>query len=388
MMKIKRLNLMFALMIGGLFLITACSTTTPDIAQLKGELIQKDREIQALSADNSQKAREIDSLRQNNSTKDQTIQNYKTSLNARPAASPMTDSSAMSGNAVSLLPPKASPGECYARVFVPPTYRTETEQVLVKEQSERLEIIPAKYGWREDKVLIKEASERIEVEPAQYKWVEERVLVKAASTNLVEVPAKYGSKQERILVKEEHTVWKKGRGLIEKVDNTTGEIMCLVTVPATYRTVNKRTLISAPTTREVEIPAEYKTVKKRVMVKAPTRRTVTIPAEYKTMKVRTLVTPANKRLIPIPASYQAVTKTIKTSEGEMAWRRTLCETNVNVDMIRRIQAALSDAGMNPGPIDGVIGPQTNQAINTFQKKNNLAVGGLTYETIKRLKVNF
>ena len=41
-----------------------------------------------------------------------------------------------------LLPPGAEPGECYARLFVPPTYRTETEQVLKHQASERLEIIP------------------------------------------------------------------------------------------------------------------------------------------------------------------------------------------------------------------------------------------------------
>lgn len=44
-----------------------------------------------------------------------------------------------------LLPPNAKPGECYARIFVPPTYRPETEQVLKRDASERVEIIPARY---------------------------------------------------------------------------------------------------------------------------------------------------------------------------------------------------------------------------------------------------
>jgi hypothetical protein len=33
-------------------------------------------------------------------------------------------------NGAEMLPPQAQPGECYARVFVPPTYNTATEQVL------------------------------------------------------------------------------------------------------------------------------------------------------------------------------------------------------------------------------------------------------------------
>ena len=41
------------------------------------------------------------------------------------------------------LPPNAQPGKCYARAFEDPTYRTETEEVLKRQASERIEIIPA-----------------------------------------------------------------------------------------------------------------------------------------------------------------------------------------------------------------------------------------------------
>src|SRR5262245_56294668 len=45
------------------------------------------------------------------------------------------------------LPPNAKPGECYAKVYVPATYKTVTERVLVREASERLETVPAEYDW-------------------------------------------------------------------------------------------------------------------------------------------------------------------------------------------------------------------------------------------------
>ena len=67
-----------------------------------------------------------------------------------------------------LLPPEAKPGECYARVFIPPTYRTASEKILKHGASERLEVVPAKYEWIEKKVLVTEASERLEVVPAKY----------------------------------------------------------------------------------------------------------------------------------------------------------------------------------------------------------------------------
>jgi hypothetical protein len=284
----------------------------------------------------------------------------------------------------SLFPPNAKPGECWARAFVPPTYRTHTETILSKGPAERLEIIPAEFEWVEETVMVKEASEELEIIPAQYDWAEEKVLVRPASSKLVEVPASFEWQEEKILVKEAHTVWKKGRGPIEKVDNLTGEIICLVEVPASYRTVKKWVMTSPPATKTVEIPAEYKTIKKRVMVKAPETRRITIPAEYKTVKVRKLVSPAREQRINIDAEYQTVTRTEKVSDGHMAWRRIFCETNMNADVIKRIQLALRDAGHDPGPIDGVIGYETRMAIESYQRANNLAVGELTYETIENM----
>lgn len=179
------------------------------------------------------------------------------------------------------LPANAQAGKCYARVFEDPKYRTETEQLLAREASDRIEIIPAQYDMAEEQVLIRAAYDKEEIIPAQYETVTEQILVKPASTR-----------------------WKKGRGLVEKVDNFTGEIMCLEEVPAEYKTVTKQVLKSPATTKIVQVPAEYKTV-----------------------QVKKLVSPAKENRIPIPAEYQTVTKTIKESEGRMVWREVLCETN-------------------------------------------------------------
>jgi len=81
-----------------------------------------------------------------------------------------------------LLPPGAKAGECYTRVWVPPTYKSQSEQRLVSEASERIEIIPAKYGKVSKRVLVQEASSRIETIPATYKYVTEKVLVQEAQT--------------------------------------------------------------------------------------------------------------------------------------------------------------------------------------------------------------
>jgi len=285
-----------------------------------------------------------------------------------------------------LLPPGASPGECYTRVFVPPTYRYETEEVLKSEAGERLEIIPAQYEWVEEQVMTRGPSERLEQIPAQYEWVEEQVLVKEASTRLEEVPAIYETVSEKMLERPAHTVWKKGRGLVQRVNGTTGEILCLVEVPAKYKTVYKRVLVKPITTREVTIPEEYKTIKKKVMTAPPSMRRIEIPAEYKIVKVKKLIKPAEVKRIPIPAEYQKVSRRVQVTEGQMEWRRVLCQTNMDPKTISSIQRALKNAGHDPGPIDGIIGKRTLGAVQAYQKEKGLAIGNLTYETLDSLGV--
>ena len=43
------------------------------------------------------------------------------------------------------VPPNAKAGECYTRVTVAPTFKTEEQQLLKRAASERVELIPAKY---------------------------------------------------------------------------------------------------------------------------------------------------------------------------------------------------------------------------------------------------
>ena len=291
-----------------------------------------------------------------------------------------------SGSVPELLPPNAKPGECYARAFVPPVYKTESVQVAKSEASERIDVIPEKYEWVNEQVLVKDASERLEVVPATYETVTENMMIKPAATTLVPVPAKYRTETERVLDKPEHTVWKKGTGPITKVDDATGEIMCLVTVPASYRTITKQVLDAPASTREVKIPAEYQQVTKRVMKTPPTTRKVVIPAEYKTVRVRKLVEPAKTTTTPIPARYEMVSKRELVKDGYMEWRPVLCKTNMTSDIIQRIQSALNTAGHNAGPVDGVIGAQTMEAVESYQRAKGLATGGITIQTLESLGV--
>ena len=70
----------------------------------------------------------------------------------------------------------------------------------------------------------------------------------------------------------------------------------------------------------------------------------------------------------------------------MQWRPVLCETNMSGTTITDIQQALKKAGHNPGAIDGVIGRQTLDAVDAYQRANGLPRGGLTLQTLEKLGV--
>ena len=194
------------------------------------------------------------------------------------------------------IPPNARPGECYAKVLIPAVTETLTDRIQVSE--------------------------------------EQRVLTRI-------VPAQYRVQQDRILVREGRSYWKQGRGPVEKMNQLTGEILCLVEEPPLYKTIEKRVLVSP------EQP-EYKMV---------------------------------------PAQFESVSKTQIMQAERLEWRRILCDTNVTPKIITRIQQSLQAKGYKVGPIDGTFGAQTLSAINQYQLKNDLATRGITYDTLNHLGVS-
>lgn len=230
----------------------------------------------------------------------------------------------------------ATPGMCFHEHYLPATYKTVSETVLKRA-----------------------ATENVSITPARYEMVEETILVREASTRLENVPAVYGTETEQVLDKPAHTVWKRGTGPIQRIDEATGEIMCLVEVPASYKTVTRRVLVSAATTRTVDVPAEYKTVKVRKLVAEATEQRTPIEAvygsvdrqvldqdsrfvwheihnkdypantrtgnkicltetqpQYKTVTRQVVKTPAQTRSIEIPAQYDTVQVTKLVSEAK------------------------------------------------------------------------
>ena len=173
--------------------------------------------------------------------------------NSAPASQALLDTAKQYG--INLA--SATPGMCFHEHYIPATYKTVTEQVLKRAASEDVRIIPA-----------------------QYEQVQETVLVSEASTRLETIPAEYTTETEQVLDKPAHTIWKRGTGPIQRLDESTGEIMCLVEVPATYKTITRRVVSRPASTRTVEIPAQYKTISVRKQVAAASEQRTPIEAVY------------------------------------------------------------------------------------------------------------
>ena len=236
--------------------------------------------------------------------------------------------------------------------------------------------------------MVKEASERLEVIPAVYRTETEQVLVRPASTKRISVQPVYRTVSETVMVKPAHTEWKKGKDPLQKVEGATGEIMCLVNVPAEYEAVEKQVLVEPAKTVEETIPADYRTVEKEVLVSGPRTEKVVIPAEYGTVTRTRVKTPEQKRVTPIPAVYRTITKTVIKEPSRTGWKRILCETNVTPSVIADLQTRLTEAGHDAGPVNGMMNSKTLDALTAYQQAHSLATGGLTYETVEALGLKF
>jgi hypothetical protein len=205
---------------------------------------------------------------------------WKTGLkkNAKPVSKALLEAIKASGVNLEMI----EPNHCLKEYYVPAQYKTVTEEVVVQEEHNETKVIPAEFDT-----------------------VEETVVVVPERNETVEIPPEYETVEEKVLVEEAKTIWKKGQNPASKLPGATGEIMCLVKVPAKYKTLKKKVVKTPAHTEAKTIPAETKTVKVKKMISAPKTEVVTIPAETKIIEKKVLETPAKFIWIPADQKPQA-----------------------------------------------------------------------------------
>jgi len=193
---------------------------------------------------------------------------WKTSLKKKALPVSQTLLEAIKGQGVDIENVPAN--TCYKEFFQPASYKVVSEEVLVQKEHNETEVVPASFETKEQAVEVIPATKKVVQVPAEYEYVEEKVLVEEAKT-----------------------VWKKGQNPAQQLSGATGEIMCLVKVPATYKTIKKLVVKSPAKTEIHEIPAEVKTLTVKQVVTEPTIKQTVVPAVYKTVEKEVPDTPAS-----------------------------------------------------------------------------------------------
>ena len=248
------------------------------------------------------------------------------------------------GNGMEDVPPNAVPGKCYARCAIADKYGYVTETVMDNPKSIKKIKLPALYTTVYDTVIMRPKSTRTERVPADYEFISEQMMVAPATTKWVKGKADAGC-------------------LSANPEDC--QVMCLVEVPAQYKTVQRKVMKNEAYDRVITIPMDYKIVAKQMKTQNERYVDIETPATYKTVQKRVLV----------------------EKGGVQQWREILCANQLTSARIASIQQALKNAGYNPGPIDDVFGAQTKAALMEYQRAKGLPLGNLNIETLNSLGVN-
>lgn len=201
-------------------------------------------------------------------------------------------------------------GGCFVEYYEPATYKTEVERVVIKPETEEITVIPA-----------------------EYETVEEQVAVKEASSEVVDVPAIYRTQTESVLVEPSRSVWKEDCGLVERLDNATGETLCLVELPARYETLTKTVLDTPASTKTINVPAIYKTIKVQRLVQPASEKRESIPAEYTTV---------NRRVKVSDPVFFWLAKGESPAPGAVPTGRTVCLTETPAEYVNVVKELISN----------------------------------------------
>jgi len=323
----------------------------------------------------------------------------------------------------------AQPGNCYKEYFIPRKYKKISEEILVQGERNESEIIPPKFETIEKTIIIKPATKKLVEVPAVYEEIEEKVLISPEKTMwkkgenpaqrvsgatgeimcLIKVPAKYKTIKKRILQSPATTK-------VEEVPAETKTIkikkllsdskLKQISTDAIYITAEKTELekeaeffwynsqdqidekltFSGEQICLVEEPAETIEVTKMILDQPASVQKEIVPATYEMVETQEMVKEAQEVHTPVPAEYKTITKKKKVTDERIGWKRILCQTNMSKKVITQIQQSLNDKGYDAGEPDGLLGKGTRNALDKFQRENNLATGGITYETLKALGI--
>lgn len=286
---------------------------------------------------------------------------------------------------------------CFANALTPETYDLVTERVMVRPEFERQRHIPAVFEQRRQRIMVKQPMFAYQTSAPVYALKYENILVEPAREIQVNIPAKYETWTETIEVEPAKTVWKRGTGLYghktvisvagatdRRVSQTT-EILCKVHIPAKKRIVHHTRMVSPPRTETQTMPARYERVAKQVVQRPAFARRMAVSAEYAAIPYEKQLAAARHESEIIPATFQDVERQVVTTPSTLVRMEVLCDQMASRETVQKLQSALVERGYEIR-VDGIYGPETQGAVERFQRDQILSRGYMTLQTIQALNV--
>jgi|JI10StandDraft_1071094.scaffolds.fasta_scaffold02487_4 hypothetical protein len=179
-----------------------------------------------------------------------------------------------------------------------------------------------------------------------------------------------------------------------------GHCFVKASIPAEYKTVEEKVLVSPATTKVQEVPAVIETIEDKVIDKPGSSTWKKsedgllycydeVPPTYKTVKRDVVKSPAYNKSVEVPAEYKTVSKQELVREARNEWTEVLCGNNARPAIIEKIQKSLKANGYAPGRTDGQLDQETMDALNNYQRDKKLKVnkdGFINMETVESLGV--
>ena len=211
-------------------------------------------------------------------------------------------------------PKDAQPGQCFAQVRTAPVMESYQEEIVVSPGRVEKRHTPAQYAWGERRVLVSPGRDVRHLVPATYRSVTETVVVSPATTRVETIAPVYDTVSEKVMVHAAHTEWRRTYvgpdGVLPPgaYVQPTGEVVCLVEVPAEYSTVQRQVLREPGRTIQTPVPAVTQLVTRQVIDEPAHEVVEHIAPVYGSEKFRRLVAPARTETVHVPPVFASHTK--------------------------------------------------------------------------------
>ncbi|OYU53421.1 MAG: hypothetical protein CFE27_00650 [Alphaproteobacteria bacterium PA1] len=286
------------------------------------------------------------------------------------------------------MPAQAKPGQCYARVLVAATYRTETVPVIIRDAHESVQVSEPVFKTEVKRFQVSDAYKNYVVTPPTFRTEQQKIVVRPAHERLRASPAVIGTRPVTVVIREPRLVWRPGSkgSEVRRIDAATGEVFCLVEEPAKTAVIQREVQITPAQVSRESVRAIEETIERRILVTPPSVREEYVKADTRDIRVQTLVEPAREVRTKVEPRTGTMQRQIEVTPERYEWVPVVCvDTAEGKHSIQAVQRALAARKLYNGPIDGVIGSKTKQALAAFQQANGLpGQGNLTVATARAL----